>query len=101
MDKSRKILANLSIPPYTLLQFILLCRRLVNQGVVMIPDVVGHVDIPKLCRYNRREAWAVGEGFRLYAPADGKAYRLDGIPTTPNTRGIVVEDRKLKVVKFE
>ena len=38
---------------------------------------------------------------RLYAPADGKAYRLDGIPTTPNTRGIVVEDRKLKVVKFE
>ena len=36
---------------------------------------------------------------RLYDPADGKAYRLDGTPATPATRGIVVEDGKLKVVK--
>ena len=36
---------------------------------------------------------------RFYDPADGKAYRLDGIPATSSTRGIVVEDGKLKVVK--
>ena len=36
---------------------------------------------------------------RPYAPANNKAYRLDGTLATPNTRGIVVEDGKLKVVK--
>ena len=36
---------------------------------------------------------------RLYTPVDGKIYRLNGTPATSNTRGIVIEDGKRKIVK--
>ena len=48
---------------------------------------------------NKRQLQWMLAAVRLYTPVDGKIYRLDGTPATSNTRGIVIEDGKRKIVK--